>query len=83
MQWTVPGVTHSVPPVAVGGAQAWASAGQPTLAGRRKWPTLTTTRTGPTRPPLAPTRRHKGLQVPVMPLINLFGRRSIVKQIEF
>lgn len=54
----------------VGGAQAWASAGQPTLADRRKWPTPTATRTGPTRQPLALMRHHKGLQVTNMPLLQ-------------
>ena len=50
-------------PVTVGGAQAWASAGQPTLAARKKWPTPTTTKMGPTHQLLVPMRHHKGLQV--------------------
>lgn len=54
--------------LAVGGAQAWASAGQPTLAGRIKWPTPTTTRMGPTHQLLALMKHHKGLRVPNMPL---------------
>lgn len=43
----------------VGEAQAWASAGQPKLADRRKWPTPTTTRTGPIHRPRAQRTRHK------------------------
>lgn len=70
------GFTH----ITVGGAQAWASAGQPTLADRRKWPTPTTTRMGPTRLPLALMRHHKGLQVPIMPLflISFDSRTSVL-----
>lgn len=53
-------------PFAVGGAQAWASVGQPTLADRKKWLTPTTTRMGPTHQLLALMRHHKGLQVPIV-----------------
>lgn len=47
----------------VGGAQAWASVGQPTLADRKKWLIQTTTKMGPIHQVLALMRRHKGLQV--------------------
>lgn len=47
----------------VGEAQAWASAEQPNLADRRKWPTQTTTRMGPIHRPRAQRRHHKGRQV--------------------
>lgn len=50
--------------LSVGGAQAWASAGQLKLADRRKWLTPTTTRMEPTPPPRALMRHHRGLQVP-------------------
>lgn len=70
--------------ITVGGAQAWASAGQPTLADRIKWPTPTTTRMGPTRQPLALMRHHKGLQVPITPLFQFsFDSRTSVLVIGF
>lgn len=47
----------------VGEARAWANAGQPNLADRRKWPTPTTTRMVPIHQPRAQRRHHKERQV--------------------
>ncbi len=49
--------------VLVGEAQAWASAEQPNLADRTKWPTPTTTRMGPIHRPRVQRRHHKERQV--------------------
>lgn len=51
--------------VTVGGAQAWASAEQLTLADRKKWLTPTTTRMEPTHLLLALMKHHKELQVDI------------------
>lgn len=52
--------------VVVGGAQAWASAGQPTLADRKKWLTPTTTKMGLIHQLLELMRHHKELQVQII-----------------